>query len=75
MRDIEDIAYAISRLAAAITPTNAIPFKGPLGHQVGSLTEAIIYAADTIADSINRLELMVEGVRDAIEELDPPAGK
>jgi hypothetical protein len=73
MRDIENIAYAISRLAAAITPANAIPFKGPLGHQVGSLTEAIIYAADTIADSINRLEFMVEEVRDAIAELNPPA--
>ncbi len=73
MRDTEDIAYAISRLVAAITPTNAIPFKSPLGHQVGSLTEAVIYAADTIADSINRLEFMLEGVRDAIEELNPPA--
>ena len=75
MRDIEDIGYAISRLAAAITPTNAIPFKGPLGHQVGSMTEAIIYAADTIAESINRLELMVEELRDVIADLDPPGGK
>ena len=75
MRDIEDIGYAISRLAAAITPTNAIPFKGPLGHQVGSLTEAIIYAADTIADSIDRLEMRVEELRDVIADLDPPGGK
>ena len=75
MRDIEDIAYAISRLAAAITPTNAIPFKGPLGHQVGSMTEAIIYAADTIADSIDRLEMRVEELRDVIADLDPPGGK
>ena len=75
MRDIEDIGYAISRLAAAITPTNAIPFKGPLGHQVGSMTEAIIYAADTIAESINRLEMRVEELRDVIADLDPPGGK
>ena len=75
MRDTEDIVYAISRLAAAVTPTNAIPFKGPLGHQVGSLTEAIIYAADTIADSINGLELRVEELRDVIADLDPPGGK
>ena len=75
MRDIEDISYAISRLAAAITPTNAIPFKGPLGHQVGSMTEAIIYAADTIAESINRLEMRVEELRDVIADLDPPGGK
>jgi len=75
MRDTYEISYAISRQAEAITLTDAIPFKGPLGHQVGSLTEAIIYAADTIADSINRLEFMVEEVRDAIAELNPPAGK
>jgi hypothetical protein len=67
MRDIEDIAYAISRLAAAITPTDAIPFKGPLGHQVGSMTEAIIYAADTIAESIDNLRFAIDEVREAIE--------
>ena len=67
MRDSEDIAYAISRLVAAITPTDAIPFKGPLGHQVGSLTEAVIYAADTIAESIDQLRSAIEEVREAIE--------
>lgn len=72
MRDT-DIVYAINRLIEAITPADAIPFKSPQGHQVGSLTEAIIYAADTIADSIKSLEFMVEEVRDAIANLPPPA--
>ena len=69
MRDLEDIAYAIGRLAEAVTPTNPVPFKGPLGHEVGSLTDAIIYAADTISDAINRLEFMLEEVRDVIADL------
>ena len=56
-------AYNLGKIAESITPT-AIPMPTPGGGSVGSLTEAVIYAAENlkmIADSIGDL---AEAVRE-----------
>lgn len=56
-------AYNLGKIAESITPT-AIPMPTPGGGSVGSLTEAVIYAAENlkmIADSISDL---AEAVRE-----------
>jgi hypothetical protein len=57
-------AYNLGRIAESITPMSAVPMETPGGGQVGSLTEAVIYAAENlkmIADSIGDL---AEAVRE-----------
>jgi len=45
---IDRAARNLSRIAHAITPTDAAAMKTPDGGRVGSLTEAVIYAADSL---------------------------
>jgi len=55
---IDRAARNLSRIAHSITPTDAAPMRTQDGGRVGSLTEAVIYAADNlakIADSISEL--------------------
>ena len=55
---IDRAACNLGRIAHAITPTNAAAMQTPDGSRVGSLTEAVIYAADSlkkIADAIGDL--------------------
>lgn len=57
-------AYNLGRIAESITPMSAVPLETPGGGRVGSLTEAVIYAAENlkmIADSIGDL---AEAVRE-----------
>jgi hypothetical protein len=57
-------AYNLGKIAESITPMAAVPLETPNGGSVGSLTEAVIYAAENlkmIADSIGDL---AEAVRE-----------
>ena len=55
---IDRAARNLNRIASAILPSGVVGFSTPHGGRVDSLTEAVIYAAqslESIAESINRL--------------------
>lgn len=55
---IDRAARNLSRIANAITPTEALAMQTPSGGRVGSLTEAVIFASESlmkIADAIGDL--------------------
>ncbi len=64
---IDRAARNLAKIAGAITPTGAAAMTTPYGGRVGSLTEAVIYAADSlgkIAEAIGDLASAVRA-RDA----------
>jgi hypothetical protein len=55
---IDDVARGLRTIAHAITPLDACPMTTPNGGSVGSLAEAVVYAAqnlELIADAISDL--------------------
>jgi hypothetical protein len=61
---IDRAARNLSRIAHAITPTDAAAMKTPDGGRVGSLTEAVIYAANSLTKIAEAIEDLASAVRD-----------
>ena len=61
---IDRAARNLSRIAHAITPTDAAAMKTPGGGRVGSLTEAVIYAADSLAKIAEAIGDLASAVRE-----------
>jgi hypothetical protein len=57
-------AENMGKIAHAITPTGALPMRTPSGGQVGSLTEAVIYAADSLTKIADAISELAEAVRE-----------
>lgn len=56
-------AYNLKHIAESITPT-AIPMRTPDGGQVGSLTEAVIYTAQSLEGIAAAIQDLAEAVRE-----------
>ena len=61
---IDRAARNLSRIAHAITPTDAQAMQTPDGHRVGSLTEAVIYAADSLTKIAKAIGDLASAVRE-----------
>ena len=57
-------AISLRQIANAICPSNALPFEGPDGLEVRSLTEAVIF----MALSVDRVANAISDVADVIRE-------
>ena len=62
---LESCSEGIYRIANAITPTGAAAMETPNGGRVGSLTEAVIYAAENIGRMADALSDIAEAIRES----------
>jgi len=61
---IDRVGRNLSKIAHAITPTDAAAMVTPDGNCVGSLTEAVIYAADSLTKIAEAIGDLASAVRE-----------
>jgi len=61
---IDRAARNLNLIAHAITPTDAVAMRTPDGGRVGSLTEAVIYAADSLTKIAEAIGDLASAVRE-----------
>ena len=61
---IDRAARNLSRIAHAITPTDVAPMQTPCGGRVGSLAEAVVYAAESLTRIAEAIGDLAEAVRE-----------
>lgn len=66
--NVVDVIFSAARnlrlIAEAITPSNAAPATTSSGGQVGSLTEAVMYAGQGLASIANAINDLADAVRE-----------
>ena len=65
---LAELTHSLVRIAHAITPTDAMPFRDDDGMIVASLTEAVLSHAGTVqrvADALNEIALAIRESNDA----------
>lgn len=61
---IDGASSNLKRIAHAITPTDASAMRTPDGGLVGSLTEAVVYAAESLTKIAEAIEDLASAVRE-----------
>ena len=61
---IDRVAINLGDIASAITPGEMMPMNTPDGGRVGSLTEAVIYAAKSLSSIAAAIGDLADAVRD-----------
>lgn len=61
---IDHVARSLVRAAHAITPTDAHRMRTPDGGRVGSLTEAVVFAADNLGRIADAIGALADAVRE-----------
>ena len=68
---IDRVAANLGDIASAITPVGALAMPVPGGGKVGSLTEAVIYAAENLAKIADAIGDLASAVREQGDSNDP----
>lgn len=61
---INAVAQAGTAIANALTPINALGLQTPNGGHVGSLTEAVVYAAENLGRIADAIQDLADAVRE-----------
>lgn len=59
---VEALVRALRAIANSVTPLDATPVSVGDGHQVGSLTEAIMYLADSVREIAHAIDNHADAV-------------